>query len=143
VSPRPFSEDELVERPAVKLLAALGWQTVNAYEERLGPGGTLGRDSRREVVLGHRLLAALRALNPDAPDAALDEAAAAVSRDRAAMDPTRANREIYNLLRDGYLAAWRDGDGVERTARIGFIDWRDPTRNDLLAGRPHSTHAQT
>jgi type I restriction enzyme R subunit len=133
VSPEQFSEDELVERPAVELLSELGWPTVNAYEERLGPDGTLGRDSRRDVVLGHRLLAALRTLNPDAPDAALEEAAAAISRDRSAMDPTRASREVYDLLRDGYLAAWRDDDGEEQSARIAYIDWRDPTRNDLLA----------
>src|SRR5687767_10098611 len=91
VNAKRFSEDELVERPAVALLAELGWDTVNAHEERLGPGGTLGRDSRRDVVLGHRLLETLRSLNPDAPAAALEEAATAVSRDRAAMDPTRAN----------------------------------------------------
>ncbi|MEJ7569928.1 MAG: HsdR family type I site-specific deoxyribonuclease, partial [Gaiellaceae bacterium] len=133
MSPERYSEDELVERPAVELLAELGWQTVNAYEERLGPDGTLGRDSRRDVVLGHRLLAALRVLNPDAPDAALEEAATAVARDRAAMDPTRANAEVYALLRDGYLAAWRDEEGEERSARIAFVDWRDPARNDLLA----------
>ncbi len=133
MSPARFSEDELVERPAVELLAELGWWTVNAYEERLGPEGTLGRDSRRDVLLGHRLLTALRTLNPDAPEAAREEAVAAISRDRAAMDPTRANREVYDLLRDGYLAAWRDEDGEEQTARIAYVDWREPARNDLLA----------
>jgi type I restriction enzyme, R subunit len=133
VSPQRFSEDELVERPSVELLASLGWETVNAYEERLGAGGTLGRDSRRDVVLGHRLLAALARLNPDAPAAALEEAAAALARDRSAMDPTRANQEVYDLLRDGYLADWRDVAGDEQTARIAYVDWRDPQRNDLLA----------
>jgi type I restriction enzyme R subunit len=133
VSPERFSEDELVERPAVELLAKLGWQTVNAYEEVLGPGGTLGRSSRRDIVLEHRLLPTLRALNAEAPDAALDEAAAAISRDRSLMDPTRANAEVYGLLRDGLLATWRDDDGEEQTARIAYVDWRDHTRNEWLA----------
>ena len=31
MSPERFSEDELVERPAMQLLAELGWETVNAY----------------------------------------------------------------------------------------------------------------
>ena len=48
MSPDRFTEDELVERPALELLSELGWRTVNAYEETLGPGGTLGRDIRRE-----------------------------------------------------------------------------------------------
>jgi type I restriction enzyme R subunit len=133
VSPTRFSEDELVERPAVDLLAELGWETVNAREEALGPGGTLGRSSRRDVVLEHRLLPALRALNPDAPDAALDEAAAAIANDRSLLEPTRANREVYDLLRDGYLAAWRDERGEEQTARIAYVDWRDPSKNEWLA----------
>jgi type I restriction enzyme R subunit len=132
VSPERFSEDELVEQPAVELLAELGWETVNAREESLGPGGTLGRSSRRDVVLEHRLLPALRALNPDAPDAAIEEAAATLSRDRSLLEPTRANREVYDLLRDGYLATWRDDRGEERTARIAYVDWRDPARNDWL-----------
>ncbi|MDP9308080.1 MAG: type I restriction endonuclease [Actinomycetota bacterium] len=133
MSPERFSEDELVERPAVELLAELGWETVNAWEEVLGPGGTLGRSSRRDVVLEHRLLPALRALNPEAPDAALEEAAAALSRDRSLLDPTRANGEVYHLLHDGYFADWRDERGEEQTARIAYIDWRDPSRNDWLA----------
>jgi type I restriction enzyme R subunit len=132
VSPERFTEDELVERPAVELLADLGWETVNAREEMLGPGGTLGRSSRRDVVLGHRLLAALRMLNSEAPDSALEEAAAALSRDRSLLDPARASREVYDLLRDGYLADWRDDRGEQQTARIAYVDWRNPWRNDLL-----------
>jgi type I restriction enzyme R subunit len=133
VSPERFSEDELVERPAVELLAELGWETVNAREEVLGPGGTLGRGSRRDVVLEHRLLPALRALNPDASDATIEEAADTISRDRSLLEPTRANREVYDLLRDGYLATWQDDRGDEQAARIAYVDWRDPARNDWLA----------
>ena len=133
MSPERFSEDELVERPAVELLAELGWETVNAYEETFGEGGTLGRDSRRDVVLTHRLLVALRALNPEASAAALEEAAAAVSRDRSALDPTRANREVYDLLRDGHLVTWRGDDGEEQALRIAYVDWRDADRNEWLA----------
>jgi type I restriction enzyme R subunit len=133
MSPERFSEDELVERPAVELLAELGWETVNAWEEELGPSGTLGRSSRRDVVLEHRLLPALRTLNADAPDAALEEAAAALARDRSLLESTRANRELYDLLHDGYLTAWRDERGDEQTARIVFVDWREPSRNEWLA----------
>ena len=133
MSPERFSEDELVERPTVDLLAELGWETVNSREEVLGPGGTLGRSGRHDVILEHRLLAALRALNTKAPDAALEEAAAALSRDRSLFEPTRASRDVHDLLRDGYLAAWWDDEGVQQRARIAYVDWRDPSRNDWLA----------
>jgi type I restriction enzyme R subunit len=133
MSPGRFSEDELVERPAVDLLRELGWETVNAWEEVLGPGGTLGRNSRRDVILEHRLLPALHALNPQAPDPALEEAAAAIARDRSLLNPARANREVYGLLRDGYQASWRDERGDEQTMRIGYVDWREPSHNEWLA----------
>ena len=32
-----YSEDALVEQPAIALFADLGWQTVNAYHETLVP----------------------------------------------------------------------------------------------------------
>jgi len=133
VSPARFSEDELVERPAVEVLAELGWETINAHEEEFGPAGTLGRDSRRDVVLLHRLRDALRILNTSIPDGALEEAIVAVARDRSVMIPTRANREVYDLLRDGYLAVWRDEQGVERSERIRYVDWNDSTKNEWLA----------
>jgi type I restriction enzyme, R subunit len=126
------SEDALVEQPAVELLAELGWSTVNAYDEVFGAGGTLGRDDRRDVVLHHRLRAALASLNPDVPDDAREEALAAVTRDRSLMDPTRANRDVYDLLRDGFLATWHE-DGEEQSARVAYVDWRDWRNNDWLA----------
>jgi type I restriction enzyme, R subunit len=133
MSPEHFSEDELVERPAVELLAELEWDTVCARDEVLGENGTLGRGSRRDVVLASRLRASLTRLNPEVPAGALDEAVTAVSRDRSRMDPVRANQEVSALIRDGFLTQWRDDDGIERTARIMYIDWREPRRNDWLA----------
>ena len=112
MSPELYSEDELVERPAVELLRRLTWETVDAYNEEFGPLGTLGRDSRRDVFLQHRLHRSLLRLNPNLPRAVLEGAIAEAVRERSAMDPTRANREVYDLLRDGYLA-----NGVTTRAR--------------------------
>jgi hypothetical protein len=42
-----------------RLFATLGWQTVSALEETFGAGGTLGRETKGEVVLVERLRAAL------------------------------------------------------------------------------------
>lgn len=54
-----YSENQLVEQPAIGLFAALGWQTVSALEETFGAGSTLGRETKGEVVLVERLRAAL------------------------------------------------------------------------------------
>ena len=49
--PHAYSEDQLVEQPAIRLFKELGWLTVSALEEIFGKGGTLGRETSGEVIL--------------------------------------------------------------------------------------------
>lgn len=101
MSTHAYTEDQLVEQPAIGLFAELGWQTVSAREEIFGPGGTLGRETSGEVVLGSRLRAALEQLNPALPPEAITAAVDELTRDRSAMSLPAANREIYTLIKDG------------------------------------------
>lgn len=96
-----YTEDRLVEQPAIGLFAELGWQTVSAMEEVFGPGGTLGRETSGEVVLVPRLRAALERLNPHFAAEAIASAVDELTRDRSAMSFAGANREICGLLKDG------------------------------------------
>jgi type I restriction enzyme R subunit len=133
VSPHRFNEDALVERPAMELLAELGWDTVNAYTEVLGPAGTLGRDSQHDAVLTHRLRDALTVLNPEVPESIREEALAEITRDRSLMLAVRANQEIHELVREGYRAEWVDDRGDPQYAVVRFIDLHDSSKNDWLA----------
>ena len=74
MSPAAYSEDRLVEQPAIALFGELGWETVSAQEERFGPDGTLGRETSGEVVLVPKLRAALEKLNPQLPSEAISSA---------------------------------------------------------------------
>jgi type I restriction enzyme, R subunit len=66
--PYAYTEDHLVEQPAIQLFAQLDWSTVSATAEAFGPSGTLGgRETKSEVVLVPRLHAALERLNPTLP----------------------------------------------------------------------------
>jgi type I restriction enzyme R subunit len=47
MSAHAYTEDQLVEQPAVGLFTELGRQTVSAMEEVFGMGGTLGRGGER------------------------------------------------------------------------------------------------
>ena len=49
--PHAYTEDQLVEQPAIGLFAELGWTTVSAMEETFGATGTLLRETKGEVVL--------------------------------------------------------------------------------------------
>jgi type I restriction enzyme R subunit len=96
-----YTEDQLVEQPAIGLFAELGWQTVVALEEVFGPAGTLQRETPGEVVLAARLRAALARLNPALPPDAITAAVDELTRDRSAMSLPAANREVYMLLKEG------------------------------------------
>jgi len=133
MSPGTYSEDGLVEQPAIQLFSELGWDTVNATEELFGADGTLGRDAKGEVILGARLRAALQRLNDDFPETALDSAIDEVSRDRSAMTPEAANRELWGLMRDGVKVSIPDHDkGGMKTERVQLIDWSETANNDFL-----------
>ena len=101
MSPHAYTEAALVERATMELLASLKWTPVSAVDELFGPSGTLGRESPREVVLLPRLRAALAKHNPNAPAAAIDLAVDELLRDRVAMGPASANREVHRLLTGG------------------------------------------
>ena len=62
--PHAYTEDQLVEQPAISLFAEVGWTTVSASEETFGATGTLLRETKSEVVLVPKLRVALERLNP-------------------------------------------------------------------------------
>ena len=132
MTPSRYSEDQLVEQPAIKLFEELGWDTVNAYSEVMGPDGTLGRDNKSEVFLLPRLRAALEKLNPGATSEAVEEAITEITKPRSAMQYARANREVYDLLRDRVEVSMRQDDGSTLPERLSVIDWENPENNDFL-----------
>ena len=128
-----YSEDQLVEQPAIGLFAELGWQTLSAMEEILGNGGTLGRQTKSEVVLTERLRASLVELNADVPVETIEAAIDEISRDRSAMSLESANREIYQLLKDGIKISIPDREhGGQKIERLRVVDWDQPEQNDFL-----------
>ena len=94
-----YSEDALIEQPAIALFRQMGWQTANVYHETFGPSGTLGRETDQEVVLTSKLRSSLKLLNLDLPPEALNSAIEELTRDRSIMSPVKANQEIYKLLK--------------------------------------------
>ena len=132
MTPGRYSEDELVERPAIELFQQLGWAHVNAFYETLGPEGTLGRDTRSEVFLIRRLRQAVERLNPGMPAEAIEDALVEITKPRTAMHYARANAEIHALLRDRVEVSVRQPDGTTLPERLRVIDWEDPENNDFL-----------
>ena len=147
MSPHAYTEDQLVEQPAIALFGEMGWKTVRADEESFGPMGrshslqlpleggceSLGRETKSEVVLVTPLRSALTKLNPTLPVEAIDSAVVALTRDRSAMSLEAANREIYELLKEGITVSVPDRErGGQKMERLRVIDWEHPEKNDFL-----------
>jgi type I restriction enzyme, R subunit len=124
--------EQALENATVDLFRSLGYEAVNAYDETFGPDGTLGRQSRSDVVLRSRLRSALEKLNPDLPHDAVSHASEQITQDRALIRTVAANHEIYQMLKHGVRVSFRDeyGGEVEDVAQV--IDWKDPHNNNLL-----------
>ncbi len=145
-----YTEDSLVEQPAIQLFAELGWETLSASDEVTGagalaacapspqpsPGGRgcyLGRETKSEVVLGARLRNVMARLNPSLPPEAISAAVDELSRDRSAMTPAAANRELWDSMRDGVKVSVPDtAKGGVKIERVRVVDWDDPAANDFL-----------
>ena len=128
-----YTEDSLVEQPAIQLFAELGWETLSASDEVMGASGTLGRETKSEVVLAVRLRNVLGRLNPSLPPEAISAAVDELSRDRSAMLPTAANRELWALMRDGVKVSVPDlVRGGQKDERVRVVDWDNPAANDFL-----------
>ena len=131
--PSGYTEDALIERPAIALLASLGWQTVNAYHEFDHGASSLGRETKDEVVLKSRLREALLKLNSEASPEAVHQAIDELTRDRSRMSAAAANREVYHLLKNGVRVPRPDPDGDGETVEVvRVVEWDDPAQNDFL-----------
>ena len=128
-----YTEDPLVEQPAIGLFAELGWQValphphpgpLPAGEGEAGPpptagvageprdAGLLGRETKGEVVLVPRLRKALEKLNSTLPPEAITAAIDELTRDRSAMLLEQANREVYRLLKEGIPVSVAETDST-------------------------------
>lgn len=125
----PGSEDAAVERPALDLLAALGWEILSGFDEP----GELGRSTKVDVVLEARLRDAVQRLNHGVDAGAIDGAVAAFVAGRSVLDPVRANKAVWELLRDGVVVQAENARGNKEPRRVRFVNWDVADQNEFLA----------
>ncbi len=125
-------EDALVEQPTIKLFSELGWETYNGYSEFDSGSSPLGRETPDEVVLISRLRPALEKLNPSLPQDAIDGAIEELTRDRSRLSPEKANKQVYQLTKDGIKVTFTDPKDGQVTETVRAIDWENPGNNDFL-----------
>ncbi len=114
---------------------ALTWFQDSGWEYRFGPdiapdGDTTERTDYRQVLLQGRLFDALRRLNPDVPDAVLEEVLHRVAK---LHEPSviQSNRRFHEALTDG-LPVEVESEGGKRGDRVRLIDFENTDRNRFL-----------
>jgi type I restriction enzyme R subunit len=137
-----FSEDALVEQPAIQLFRTLGWEVGDPFDTIWGPRGSLARESDHEVVLLARLRRALERLNPGLPADALDAAIEELTRDRSALSDVAANQDLYELIKNGVKVKARDERGRQQDVTVRVIDWRAPEHNDFFLASQVWVHGE-
>ena len=139
MTPSSFSEQQLVERPALALLASSGTRSSTPTPSSSAP--TRSRAARPAATTGPRSSSAtgcapkLAELNPELPvSGARRRASSELLLDRSAMDRVRANRAVWKLLRDGAKVTFATDDGGRARPRPSASSTgRRRRNNDFLA----------
>jgi type I restriction enzyme, R subunit len=66
------------------------------------------------------------------PHEAIELAIEELTRDRSALSPANANREIYQLLKQGIPSRISVSEDAELVETVRVIDWNNPTNNDFF-----------
>src|SRR5207244_628431 len=130
-----FISENQIERALVQKLQHLhGYDSLDCHTEDpedLNDGS--GRANKREVILLDRVHEAAVRLNPGIPEKTIDDALERLIDRRQALSLVAANREVYNLLRDGIPVEFDDANGQKQQERVRLIAFNKPDENRFLA----------
>src|ERR1700693_1549474 len=132
--PNFISEDQIEQALVQKLQDLYGFDALDCYTESAEDlNDRSGRANKRDVILADRVREAAIRLNPDIPQAAIEDALEKLFDRRQAMTLIAANQEIYSLLRDGIPVEFDNEQGQRQQARVRLLDFNVPENNRYLA----------
>jgi type I restriction enzyme R subunit len=123
-------EDEL-EQAALEWFEELGYET--AFAPDISPGGDYPeRSDYSDVILEERLKDALKRINADLPQEALDDA---MHQILVPLNPGLIdnNRLFQKMVTDGVNATFRANDGRIVSKQVRIFDFDEVKNNDFLA----------
>ncbi|MDK2789922.1 MAG: type restriction enzyme subunit [Methanothermococcus sp.] len=124
-----ISEDTIVEQPAINWLSeGEGYQYIHGRELTPEKGE---RETFADVILKERFIKAIRTLNPNIPDAALEEAYnRIISLSNISIE--EANYNFHRLLINGISIEYRDKEGNIKADIVKLIDFNNINNNSFL-----------
>jgi type I restriction enzyme, R subunit len=100
---------------------------INAWEKKL-----VDRDNLKDVVLKDRLRSNLKELNPQLPSESIEHAVYELCKSRATLTPVMANKEVYELIKDGVAVTFQNNEGREENDYVKVINFDEPQNNDFV-----------
>jgi type I restriction enzyme, R subunit len=125
--PNFISEDQIEQAILEVFVNNLGYRHINALHT-----DTTGRSSEQEVVLRPTLKKYLSKLNEEIPETVLDEVLEELCDQRNVLTPFMANKELWQLIREGKQVSFNDSNGKKVTERVRIIDFDEEKNNDYL-----------
>jgi len=127
---KDINENTLAEQPVIDWLRELGYETL--FSPDIAPGGAfMERDDYGNVVLEGRLRRALKRINPNVTDDALDQVAKKIIKYEHP-DIELGNKEIYEMLVRGVVVDVKDEHGDIRGKTVYPIDFNNLQNNEFL-----------
>jgi len=122
-----ISEDH-IEQIVIQEFIDLGYSYVNGAD--ISPDGVAQERAYDEVVLKHRLRAAITRLNPTVPADAQEDALKKLLRSDSP-NLFQNNYTIHKYLTEGVDVEYRKGDRIVGD-KVWLIDYENPTNNEFL-----------
>ena len=127
-----YTEDNLVEQPAIKLFESLWYDISNNFDEKFDWTSEFGRTEMNEPYLMNYLKIALVSLNPDVSTEWLNLAIDEIIKDRSMMSLVDANKEVYQLLRN-WVKVEVENEKWERIIEtVTVIDFKNLENNHFM-----------
>lgn len=134
--PNFISEDQIEKAILTLLKDEFNFRIKNCYtKEAEDINDGTGRVDKREIVFFDILREKTKSLNPTIPETAIEQAISILTEKRYAMNPVLANREVYNLIKDGIPVEYQNNEGRAEQGRVQVIDFSKSgsSTNDFLA----------
>ena len=128
-----FEDD--IERDIIKVFEseALGFDYINCYTVDCDDlNDNSNRTDKKQVVLLDRLRTALKRLNSELPDDAIDSAIEKLTQSHIGKTAFDANKMIYTRLRDGVKIDVINSNGRTENKIVQVLDFKNPKNNDFL-----------
>ena len=132
--PNIVTEDQ-IEKATVKLLTEkFNYRAVNCFTQDADDlNDRSNRSDKQEVVFIDILKKYAVKLNSTIPEPVIDEAISRLTSHRYVMSPILANKEVYDLIRDGIEVHYENQDGLTEHGYVKVIDFNNVENNDFLA----------